>query len=221
MVLFGGFGQVALDDVHVCQIQSDGAHAEWSQPPVFGNSPGPRCAHAAVSTPDGTGVIIFGGYTSTHGADAALSLLEMLTPRAPSARELRWTPLYARAPPGCDVARSGHTAALVSDNRLLVVGGLAASDQAVLGDVLCLDVSEEGLERLRHPEGGAQWEALRLDHGESECAEEELARYNHACAVITDHQTGEELLLVVGGNGKDHEPLADGVALVVPGRAGR
>ena len=156
-------------------------------------------------------MISFGGYTP-HGADAALALLEVSTPRAVRAGALLWSPLYARAPADVQLARSGHTAALVSGERLLVFGGLGASHTA-LGDVLSLDVSAEGLERLRHKDGGAQWEAVALQGAEG-CD----GRYNHACAVVRG-AGGEERLLVVGGNGNDHEPLDDGFAVEVAAEA--
>ena len=266
-VLFGGFGERALDDVHVLTVGAPGtapgaapgnapntalsasSHAEreqswasWSQPRVLGTPPGPRCAHAAIATPDGRGVLVFGGYTPT-GPDGTLWLLELLEGGAQGGAEddagdgaergakeggdcgadgakdggvgLAWTRLYAAAPSGqegpcVELPRSGHTMSLTSHNRLIVCGGLDA-DHSVLDDLLGLDVSAAGLERLRDPSGDAQWQVLRVAE-EGGC---DLARYNHAAAVVLCEGGGERLLLV-GGNGEDHAPLDSAVELIVP-----
>ena len=74
-VLWAGFGQLALDDVHL--LQGSGSQGlKWVQPTVLGDSPGARCAHAAVATPQGDGMLVFGGYTAA-GADGTLALLEV------------------------------------------------------------------------------------------------------------------------------------------------
>ena len=83
----------------------------------------------------------------------------------------------------------------------------------VLGDVLSLDVSAEGMERLCDPRGGARWERLQLtvddDGGDDD---EWLARYNHAAAVVVG-ESGEEELLIVGGSDASHMPVDSAAAL--------
>jgi hypothetical protein len=219
LVLFGGYGQEALDDLHVLRIEPNG-ESSWRPLPASGESPGPRCAHAAVSVPSRRherALISVGGYTAS-GADAALSLLTI----SPCGMEGHWTPLHARGPLGHDgmaeaIARSGHSALIASGNRLLVFGGTregrTPGEVLVLGDMLCLDVSDVGLERLRHPAGGARWERLVLD-----AEEESLARYNHAAAIVQAGRDDgeEEILLVVGGTDAAHVPVETAAALRVP-----
>ena len=85
----------------------------------------------------------------------------------------------------------------------------------MLDDALCLDVSEEGLERLRHPDGGARWERLPIEGADAEG----FARYNHAAAVVRgvglEEAADEEVLLVVGGSDLNHEPVETAAGLVV------
>ena len=96
----------------------------------------------------------------------------------------------------------------------------------VLGDALWLDVSDEGLERLRRPDCGARWERLLpVDEGgfEIDAYDDCLARYNHAAALVQskDANNGEEeLLLVVGGSDADHMPVETAFALHVVQREG-
>lgn len=256
LVLYGGFGDHALDDVHLLQFGSAaGDEGAWLQPRALGDSPGARCAHSAVATRCG-GVVVFGGH-SAYGADAALSLLEVSTPLAEEEsarlgeRAVVWTPLHA-APPAEDdpdagqgfLARSGHCAVLVSGDRMLVVGGTrsdGASHSDALGDVLCLDVSEGGLERARRPDGGARWERWSLARGPGggggASAEGELARYNHACTVLdlglgldldaavpgeaerereVEREREREVALIFGGNDANHEPRGDGISIAIP-----
>ena len=218
LILFGGFGQQGLDDVHVLRVGPDG-ESSWRELTVRGDhSPGPRCAHAAVSVPCSEGrtrLISFGGYTTSHGADAALSLLTI----SECGTACSWEQLHAAAPdddgrPPLPLQRSGHSAALASGERLLVFGGTCDDVRSgathVLGDALCLDVDEEGLERLRHPEGGARWRRLAMDADD----EEDLPRYNHAAALA--RHGDEEMLLVVGGSDESHSIVETAFALVVP-----
>lgn len=240
-VIYGGFGDYALDDVHLLQPGTvAGDDGVWLQPRVLGESPGARCAHSAVATRCG-GVVIFGGH-SAYGADAALSLLEVSTPLAEKessrlgVRTVLWTPLYAAPPEGDEdpdagqLARSGHSAVLVSRDRMLVIGGTRSDGSHhsdALGDVLCLDLSEEGLERARHPDGGAQWERWPLAPGSGGGGnaglppEDEFARYNHACAVLSGTaapgEEEKETVLVFGGNDANHEARGDGLSIRVPG----
>ena len=153
LIMFGGFGERAFDDVHLLRLGSDG-QAEWSQLAADGESPGPRCAHAAVPVPGGGGVLTFGGYTSTHGADAALSLLEVSVSAA-GGRRCAWRPLHALPPLGDDgdgddggdggelgrlarLGRSGHSAVVTRGERLLVYGGTRdkPGGAQVLGDCI-------------------------------------------------------------------------------------
>ena len=153
LIMFGGFGERAFDDVHLLRVGSDG-QAEWSQLTAEGEAPGPRCAHAAVPVPGGGGVLTFGGYTSTHGADAALSLLEVSVSAA-GGRRCAWRPLHALPPLGDDgdgddggdggelgrlarLGRSGHSAVVTRGERLLVYGGTRdkPGGAQVLGDCL-------------------------------------------------------------------------------------
>lgn len=241
-VIYGGFGDYALDDVHLLQPGTvAGDDGVWLQPRVLGESPGARCAHSAVATRCG-GVVIFGGH-SAYGADAALSLLEVSTPLAEKessrlgVRTVLWTPLYAAPPEGDEdpdagqLARSGHSAVLVSRDRMLVIGGTRSDGSHhsdALGDVLCLDLSEEGLERARHPDGGARWERWPLARGSVGGGgnaglppEDEFARYNHACAVLSGTaapgEEEKETVLVFGGNDANHEARGDGLSIRVPG----
>ena len=180
LVLTCGFGQQALDDVHILALSpADNGAASWLRPRVVGPSPGPRCAHSAIATRCG-GVVVFGGY-SADGADAALCILEVATARAAletaqhGERSVIWTPLHAEPPPPLAdddkdededdegvfdlLPRSGHSAVLTSDDRMIVIGGTRSDGPqgaSTLGDVLSLDVSAEGLERARRPDGGAR-----------------------------------------------------------------
>mmetsp|Transcript_75718 Transcript_75718/g.152133 ORF Transcript_75718/g.152133 Transcript_75718/m.152133 type:complete len:380 (+) Transcript_75718:54-1193(+) len=230
-LVYGGFGELALDDVHIFQLGlAANDEGVWLQPRVLGESPGARCAHSAVATRCG-GVVVFGGH-SAYGPDAALSLLEVSTPLAEKEsarlgeRAVIWTTLHAAPPQDDDLGaghaleRSGHSAVLLSNDRMMVIGGTRSdgSDHSdALGDVLCLDVSEEGLERARHPGGGARWERQPLARGPGgESSEDELARYNHACAVLGAAVPGAaERVLVFGGNNANHEPLGSGISILV------
>ena len=217
LVLFGGFGQQGFEDVHILRVDSDdGESSSWRELVVTGDTPGPRCAHAAAALPCSEGtrrrLITFGGYTASHGADAALSLLTI----SENGDAGCWEPLHAAEPDdglSTPLQRSGHSAAVASGERLLVFGGtcddLRTGGTHVLGDALCLDVSDEGLERLRHPDGGARWQRLEID-----ADEEELARYNHAAALAVHGD--EAILLVVGGTDESHMPMETAFALVVP-----
>ena len=72
-VLYGGFGDAAMSDVHLL-LPGAGENAAWVQPRVVGRPPPPRCAHSAVATPCGRGVVVFGGFTGAPtdgGADGS------------------------------------------------------------------------------------------------------------------------------------------------------
>ena len=235
LIMFGGFGERAFDDVHLLRLGSDG-QAEWSQLAADGESPGPRCAHAAVPVPGGGGVLTFGGYTSTHGADAALSLLEVSISAA-GGRRCAWRPLHAMPPLGDDgdggdggdgggelgelrrLGRSGHSAVVTRGERLHVYGGTRDNSSGaepggaqVLSDALSLDVSAEGIERLCDPHGGARWERLPLTVDGGDDDHEWLARYNHAAAVVVGGNGAEEML-IVGGSDVSHMPVDTAAAL--------
>ena len=235
LIMFGGFGERAFDDVHLLRLGSDG-QAEWSQLAADGESPGPRCAHAAVPVPGGGGVLTFGGYTSTHGADAALSLLEVSISAA-GGRRCAWRPLHAMPPLGDDgdggdggdgggelgelrrLGRSGHSAVVTRGERLHVYGGTRDNSSGaepggaqVLSDALSLDVSAEGMERLCDPHGGARWERLPLTVDGGDDDHEWLARYNHAAAVVVGGNGAEEML-IVGGSDVSHMPVDTAAAL--------
>ena len=235
LIMFGGFGERAFDDVHLLRLGSDG-QAEWSQLAADGESPGPRCAHAAVPVPGGGGVLTFGGYTSTHGADAALSLLEVSISAA-GGRRCAWRPLHAMPPLGDDgdggdggdgggelgelrrLGRSGHSAVVTRGERLQVYGGTRDNSSGaepggaqVLSDALSLDVSAEGMERLCDPHGGARWERLPLTVDGGDDDHEWLARYNHAAAVVVGGNGAEEML-IVGGSDVSHMPVDTAAAL--------
>ena len=85
----------------------------------------------------------------------------------------------------------------------------------MLSEVLSLDISSEGIERLRDPAGGARWEQLPLeiDGGGDDAW---LARYNHAATVVVG-ESGEEQLMIVGGSDASHMPVQTAAALTLVG----
>ena len=131
-----------------------------------------------------------------------------------------WTPLYAHAPEGTELARSGHSM-VVLDDKLLAFGGTrdGPAGTQMLGEVLSLDVGPEGLERLTHPGGGAQW--LRLEF-EDEEMQWSMERYNHACipmiqdtAPLGASEDAQLGVIIVGGNDDSHSPVGEGLEISI------
>mmetsp|Transcript_25152 Transcript_25152/g.68170 ORF Transcript_25152/g.68170 Transcript_25152/m.68170 type:complete len:475 (-) Transcript_25152:211-1635(-) len=162
-VLFGGYGSSALNDVVLLEVgavdvegRSDAEAplpCTWVYPKVYGTPPSARCAHSAVATPDGTGIVIFGGF-GNGGADGSTFLLEVTTEAASSLSAAEgqpcviWSRVDTIVPQGVTLARSGHTAVCAGD-LMLVCGGTrgtvenaaAYGDKAVvMGEALALDL---------------------------------------------------------------------------------
>ena len=117
IVLYGGYGEAAMSDVHVLLLADDGEPSEWVQPHVLGAPPPPRCAHSAVPTPCGGAVVVFGGFTGSGeegGADGSVWVLEVDTEGTRWASErtgtltVAWSQLHPETPDAVKLPRSGH-----------------------------------------------------------------------------------------------------------------
>jgi hypothetical protein len=108
MLVLGGFSRSAryLGDAHLLDLAAN----RWAPLPLCGDELSARAQHAAT-TPDGTSVFVFGGYSGTKNLND-LHLLNVETGRVAQ--------LHCSTPPE---ARSRHSVHFLNETLLCVVGG--------------------------------------------------------------------------------------------------
>ncbi|XP_062856379.1 kelch domain-containing protein 4 [Trichomycterus rosablanca] len=129
LLVFGGFHESARDYIYYNDVHSFNLDTfTWSRLTPSGTGPSPRSACQMTATPDGTGVIIYGGYFKSRArkdVDKGTIHSDMfLLKRDDKEDEERWcwsrvSPAGVRPPP-----RSGFTLAVGPGGRAALFGGV-------------------------------------------------------------------------------------------------
>ncbi|XP_013979878.1 kelch domain-containing protein 4 [Salmo salar] len=141
LLVFGGFHESARDfiyynDVHAFSLDS----FTWSRLSPSGTGPSPRSACQMTSTPDGSGVIIYGGYSKVKAKkDVEKGTIHsdmFLLKRDGKEEQEKW--LWSRVSPSGSKppARSGFSLAVGPTGRALLFGGVCdeEEDETLEGD---------------------------------------------------------------------------------------
>ncbi|RLN97232.1 hypothetical protein BBJ28_00007148 [Nothophytophthora sp. Chile5] len=148
VVVFGGSrGRNRQSSLYI--LDSD--EWEWKTVKVEGKPPSARTYHSAVTVGDDR-IIYFGGNDSTKSFNS----VHVLQKKAGDAGWLWFHPCVVGTPPQ---ARTGHSATLMKDGKVLIFGGWdpqpddASAPTSVFDDAFLLDITTWEWESVLFPEG--------------------------------------------------------------------
>ncbi|XP_028264092.1 kelch domain-containing protein 4 isoform X2 [Parambassis ranga] len=194
LVVFGGFHESTRDFIYYNDIYSFSLDTfSWSRLFSSGSAPSPRSACHMTSTPDGTGVIIYGGYSKVRvKKDVEKGTIHsdmFLLKREGKEGQEKWSwsrlnPSGSKPPP-----RSGFSLAVGPAGRAVLFGGVCDEEEEetlegdFYNDIYLYDTVKnrwfpsvlrgnktEKKKRRRGKKGGAEAEGAEKEEGEEEAA---------------------------------------------------